>query len=122
DIQDMAVFSGVRYRPWMNTEFNVGAGGVRNAQLGRSEGGWRIIGAGSVTGRDIDNYILDADASGDYSMLGYHRVISHSALSARLFRTFETGERMEVTAQAVSLRRDQYLPVTTFGSDSTVSS
>lgn len=122
DIQDMAVFSGVRYRPWMNTEFNVGAGGVRNAQLGRSEGGWRMIGTGSVTGRDIDNYILDADASGDYSMLGYHRVISHSTLSARLFRTFETGEQMEVTAQAVSLRRDQYLPVTTFGSDSTVSS
>lgn len=122
NIQDIAVFGGMRYRPWLNTEFNVGAGGVRNGQLGISEGGWRLIGTGNLTDRDIDSYILNADARGDYSVLGHHRTISHSALSARLFRTFETGERMEITTQAVSLRRDQYLPVTTFGSDSTVSS
>ncbi len=118
DVQDIAAFGGAHYRPWDNSSLGIGLGGVHSAQSGFAEQGWRLIGTGNLTGQQLDDYLLDADARGDYSLVGDRRTISHSMLSARLARTFADNEYIEINARATTLRRDQYVPLTTLGSDS----
>lgn len=120
DVQDIAIFGGIRVRPSTNTDVNLGAGGVHSSQLGTTERGWRLIGSGSLRDTELDNYLISADARGEYSLLGNTREIAHSSVSAHLARTFATGEDLAFTARYTSLHRDQYLPVTVLGSDSTL--
>ncbi len=118
EVQDVALFGGAHYRPWNNSSFGIGVGGVQSAQAGFAEQGWRLIGTGSLVGEQLDDYMLDADARGDYSRVGDRRTISHSVLSARFARTFADNEYIEINARTTTLRRDQYVPFTILGSDS----
>lgn len=120
DVQDIAAFGGVHFRPLTTAAINIGVGGVHSAQIGTAERGWRLIGSGSIRDTEIDHYMLNADARGEYSLLGNKREIAHSALSARLAREFSTGEQLAFTARFATLHRDQYLLVPSIGSDSNI--
>lgn len=120
DVQDIAAFGGIHLRPLANTKINLGAGGVHSSQLGTAEKGWRLIGSGTMQDTEIDHYVLNADARGEYSLINNKREIAHSVLSAHLAREFGTGEQLAFTARFATLHRDQYLPVPTIGTDSTI--
>lgn len=120
EVQDMAAFGGAHYHPMDNALLGIGIGGVRTVQSGFAEQGWRLIGNGQLNSEQIDDYTLSADARGDYSRIGDKRVISHSAVAAKLTRTFDDNEYIELNARAVTLRRDQYVPTTALSSDSAI--